>query len=121
MSYAVAVALARGSVSFEDFATSARDRMDVATLVPKVCMVTPSNGEEVGSIEIVLKDRTRLSARRVIPRGSPDDPPSWDDIIRKLRDGIIRAMQHASLHPETLFAAIRDLDKQRQFVDLLRA
>ncbi|MEX3963674.1 MmgE/PrpD family protein [Paraburkholderia sp. EG286B] len=121
MSYAVAVALARGKVSLDDFETSALDRVDIATLMPRVRMVTASKTMAAGNVEVVLTDGTHLSACKVNPRGSPEDPPTWDDIFGKLRDGTARATPSTSFDREALFAQIREMHRQAQFADLLRA
>ncbi|PMS29856.1 MmgE/PrpD family protein [Trinickia symbiotica] len=119
MTYTVAVALTRGKVTLEDFETTALDREDVAVLVPKVRMVACFDENEVGSIEVVLKDGQRFATRRAAPHGSPDDPPEWDDIIGKLRQSVARGTSCVPQQLEEFFVAIRGMDKLSKFVDLL--
>ncbi|MCE6078343.1 MmgE/PrpD family protein [Agrobacterium vitis] len=120
MNYTVAVALSHGKVTLGDFETTAISRDEVAMLVPKVRMVVPSDEKESGGVEVVLKDGRRFTTHRKIPRGAPEDPPTWDDVIGKLRDGLARARKARPVHPEALFAGLQEMGKRSQFVDLLR-
>ncbi|CAB4053009.1 MmgE/PrpD family protein [Paraburkholderia phenoliruptrix] len=119
MTYTVAAALMRGKLTLEDFETTALDREDVAMLVPKVSMVACSNEEEAGSIAVVLKDGRRFTTHRDASRGSPQDPADWDDILGKLRQSIARGKSFVPQQLERFFVAIREMDKQSRFVDLL--
>lgn len=120
MNYTVAVALAHGKVTLGDFDTAALAREKVANLVPKVCMVVPPDEEDAGEIEVVLKDGRRLTTRRKVPRGAPEDPPDWDDIFGKLQQCIAVTNKRTLTQPETLFLALRGMDGQAEFSDLLR-
>ncbi|MBF2712669.1 MmgE/PrpD family protein (plasmid) [Agrobacterium vitis] len=120
MNYTVAVALARGKVTLDDFETAALGHDDIALLMPKVHMVVRPDEKDAGEIEVILKGGLRLTAYRDVPRGSPETPADWEDIIGKLRDGLARAGRLRPVHPETLFAGLREMDKQSEFLNLLR-
>lgn len=119
MNFTVAVALARGKITLDDFDTAALSQEDIALLMPKVHMKTWAGEEESGLVEVVLTDGTRFTATRDVPRGSPGDPASWADILAKLQDAEARARNRMQTPLAMFFASLQSMETQSQFSDLL--
>jgi 2-methylcitrate dehydratase PrpD len=92
--YTLAIALARGVPTLDDFTDAAMHRPGLAGLLERVTIEDdpdqPSGGDiEYGEVRLDLVDRrgNRLGrfTRRAIP-GAPDDPPAPADVLRKIAD-----------------------------------
>lgn len=98
-SWAVAVALARGTASIHDFTAAgvaqlAPEVVPVARLVvgvPDVRLDAECTGLGAREIVVTHRDGTTITERIEHAPGSPEHPLSWDAVVAKFDDGASRA------------------------------
>jgi 2-methylcitrate dehydratase PrpD len=88
--FAAAVAVARGRVTPADFGRGPDLARELAWLIERVECFTSARldaaypGRWGAEVWIQLRDGTRFAAEEISFRGSPDFPPTWEDITAKL-------------------------------------
>ncbi len=87
--FGVAVALAKRRAGLEEFTLSMLHDSQVQELMPKVGYVRDSELEKnypkewPAWAQVTLKDGREVSARVRFPKGDPENPLSWDELIDK--------------------------------------
>jgi 2-methylcitrate dehydratase PrpD len=87
LNYALAVVLARGAPTLEDFSDEAVRRPELQELLPLV-RPTPVDTTEIDypqKITVILKDGRKVSETVSIPRGAAKNPFNHDEFLAKAR------------------------------------
>ena len=107
MYYAAAAAIAWGGVRWNDFAR--RDAPEIAALIARITVGEDPAVEALapGMAALVELDAGTVHERRLVPspRGEPDSPLGWDELIAKFAD---------------LSAVAYDAQRRARIVDLVR-
>jgi 2-methylcitrate dehydratase PrpD len=123
-SWAVAVALAHGAVSIDDFTEGGVARL-AETIVPLARRVegvadpaldVDCRGLGAREIVVVQRDGTVLRERIDHAPGSAEQPLSWDALVAKLDDGARRAAR--SLDPERLRSVVDAIAQLESVADV---
>jgi len=111
MYYAAAATVLRGSVRWDDYAQ--RSDPAIASLIERVVVCEDPGVEALfpRMAALVEIDAGALHERRLsaTPRGEPDDPLGWDDIIAKFND--LTGMVYDAARRERIIDTIRRLEK----------
>ena len=88
MPFCLAVLLVTGRAGIPEFTDDMVNRPDIRAMIKRIDYlpydrVEPGYSNVTSFIEVTLSDRTRLQGRADFPRGSPDDPMSFDDVVEK--------------------------------------
>ena len=92
MPFGAAVAILYGKASVDEYTQENVDSPKIKELMNKVSCVQDPELERVfpkqwpATVEIVTKDGRRFSTRIDYPKGDPENPFSWEDLIDKYND-----------------------------------
>jgi 2-methylcitrate dehydratase PrpD len=127
MQYVVAAGLLDQAITLSTFSDEAVRRPVAQDLLKRVTVVEDpaigplTNPVEEGYVQVAVRTRQgqELVQRVKHPIGAPQDPLSWDDLVRKFTDcvrGVIDQRQ-----TERAVASIRALDRQRNMSEIVGA
>lgn len=111
--YVTAVAAIKGSVSFEDFSTEARQRSDVRALMRRIKLhEDPGLGFKETVVRIMTGRGEVFQERVNFVKGHPFNPMSWEEEIAKFRGCVaVAAKPFGSSRVEEMIDALREIEK----------
>ncbi len=122
MHYCMATAVIDGSPVLDTFLDSSVRRDGAQTLLRRVEMVESEESAPVGGgfadVSVTLRGGDTVRKRIDEPRGGPERPLSWDELVVKFRDCATRVLDGDSI--ERSLAAIRSLEDLPRTSDLTR-
>ncbi|GIX49343.1 MAG: hypothetical protein KatS3mg131_3554 [Candidatus Tectimicrobiota bacterium] len=92
MEYCLAAALVYGRLGLEQFTDASVQDPRVQALIPRVRLEHPDaerpdwEGKQADVVEVVLHDGRRLRQRVEVPKGDPQQPLTWEELVAKFRD-----------------------------------
>jgi 2-methylcitrate dehydratase PrpD len=114
--YTVASALVRGRVTLSDFEEEARADEQVLRVMDLV-ETRLGSGSHLGRvlptpgvIDIVLRDGTHIGARVDYPKGHPDNPMSFAEVVEKFRSVTLAAARGGQFSPDVVIEAVSTLE-----------
>ncbi len=122
--FGVAVAVSRRRAGLEEFAPTMLQDADVLAIMPKVAYTHDPALEENYPKEwpawarMELTDGREVSARVRFPKGDPDNPLSWQELIDKYQ-GLVGSVWE-SQQGETVQDAVRQLENESNMQDFAR-
>ncbi len=122
--FGVAVAVSRRRAGLEEFAPTMLQDADVLAIMPKVAYTHDPALEENYPQEwpawarMELTDGREVSARVRFPKGDPDNPLSWQELIDKYQ-GLVGSVWE-SQQGETVQDAVRQLENESNMQDFAR-
>ena len=122
--FGVAVAVSRRRAGLEEFAPTMLQDADVLAIMPKVAYTHDPALEENYPKEwpawarMELTDGREVSARVRFPKGDPDNPLSWQELIDKYQ-GLVGSVWE-SQQGETVQDAVRQLEHESNMQDFAR-
>jgi 2-methylcitrate dehydratase PrpD len=124
MPFGAAVAILYGEASLAQFREKVIQNPEVKTMMRKVDYVEDPELEKLypkqypASVEIETKDGKRFYTRIDYPKGDPENPLSWDEMLKKFR-GLARTI-YTKDRVEELIGLIRNLEKEKNFREWTR-
>ena len=122
--FGVAVAVSRRRAGLEEFAPTMLQDADVLAIMPKVAYTHDPALEENYPKEwpawarMELTDGRAVSAQVRFPKGDPDNPLSWQELIDKYQ-GLVGSVWE-SQQGETVQDAVRQLENESNMQDFAR-
>ena len=122
--FGVAIAVSRRRAGLEEFAPTMLQDADVLAIMPKVAYTHDPALEENYPQEwpawarMELTDGREVSARVRFPKGDPDNPLSWQELIDKYH-GLVGSVWD-SQQGETVQDAVRQLENESNMQDFAR-
>ena len=122
--FGVAVAVSRRRAGLEEFAPTMLQDADVLAIMPKVAYTHDPALEENYPKEwpawarMELTDGREVSAQVRFPKGDPDNPLSWQELIDKYQ-GLVGSVWE-SQQGETVQDAVRQLEHESNMQDFAR-
>jgi 2-methylcitrate dehydratase PrpD len=92
MPFGAAVAVLYGSVSLDEYTADNLESSEVKEMMGRVSCVADAELEKVypkhwpASVEIATKDGRKFSTRIDYPKGDPENPLSWEELILKFNN-----------------------------------
>jgi 2-methylcitrate dehydratase PrpD len=92
MEYCLAAALLHGKMGLAQFSDASVQDLRAQALMQRVRLTHPDQGKPNWDtpvpdiVEVVLHDGTRRQQRIDVPKGDPDLPLTWDELVAKFQD-----------------------------------
>ncbi len=117
MQYCLAAAALEGSPRLDTFEDAAVQRREAQSLLRRVAF-DPQPGVAGTRVTVTLAGGATLEGSCREPRGGPESPLSWDELVAKYRDCAGRALPPAAV--EASLALITGLEQMAATSDLMR-
>jgi 2-methylcitrate dehydratase PrpD len=116
MPFGAALAILYGRASLDEYTEANLKSPEVREMMNRVSCVSDAGLDRVypkqwpASVEIVTKDRRRFSTRIDYPRGDPENPLSWEELIQKF-EGLAAPVFSKGSRAE-IIARVRSLETE---------
>ena len=123
MPFGAAIAVIHGNAFLDQYSMANITSDDVKKVMEKVnCLENPLIETEFpkkwpAQVEIITEDNRMFSTTIDHPKGDPENPLSWDEIIIKFRDLVAPVLSREE--QDTIIAGVRDLENMTDVTELM--
>lgn len=128
MPFCLAVLLVEGRAGLPEFTDAVVNRPDIRAMIKRIDYlpydtVEPGYSNVTSFIQVTLQDGTEFDGRADFPRGSPNDPMSFEDVSEKFRGCAAAAEWPAEKTEKTieLVSGLEELGSVRDLTAVLTA
>ena len=121
MPFGAAVAILYGKASVDEYTQENVDSPKIKELMNKVSCVQDPELERVfpkqwpATVEIVTKDGRRFSTRIDYPKGDPENPFSWEELIDKYND--LSSLVYSQGRRNEILRRLKALEDEKKMAD----
>ncbi len=122
MPFGAAIAILYGRASLDEYTEANLESPEVEDIMKRVSCVSDASLDRVypkqwpASVEIVTKDGKRFSTRVDYPKGDPENPLSWEEVIQKF-EGLASPVFSAEARTE-IVSRVRSLETEPELASL---